>query len=176
MPQFELKDTGDLRRLIKDLRTASNGKELRKQFNREVRAALLPVAGNVRVAYRASPSMGHEGMSRGSRSRTSLRVLLAKATAVQVRPTGKQAAVRVAVLGKRMPSGLRSLPRYWEGESTRAGRGRWRHPTWGNREAWVQQPARRTFDPVVLPSVPRVVAAVHRAADTVAKRIVRGTI
>ena len=176
MAQFELKDTGDLKRLIKDLRTASNGKELRQQFNKEVRAVLQPVAADVRVAYRAAPSMGHDSMARGSRNRASLRALLAKATVVQVRPTGKQAAVRVAVAGKRMPSGLRALPRYWEGEATRGGRSRWRHPIYGDRTTWIQQRPRKTFDPVVLPSVPRVVTAVHRAADTIAKRIVRGTI
>jgi hypothetical protein len=170
MAEVIIKNTRDLTQLAKDLRKASDGKELRKQFTTEVRGALRPVAADVRAAYRAAPSMGHASMSRGSRDRPDLRGLLAKATQVQVRTSGKRAAVRVAVPGKRMPSGMRALPRYWEGEKPR-----WRHPTFGNRTAtgWVQQPARRTFDPTVQPHVPQVVAAVNRAADEVRRQLER---
>jgi hypothetical protein len=168
---FEIKDTGDLRRLAKDFRTAANGKELRRQFTGEVRAALRPVAADVRAAYRAIPSMGHESMSRGSRGRADLRALLAKATAVQVRLSGKWPAVRIAVPGKRMPSGMRALPRYFEGEKLP-----WRHPVFGNRNAWVAQRPRRIFDAVVRPAEAKVVAAVNRARDEVARKLERGTI
>lgn len=167
--------SSDLKQLGKDFRQASNGKELRKAFNKQVSGVLRPVAAEVRGAYRAASSHGHGTASRARQGQPGLRVLLAKATATQVRTSGRQAGVRIAVRGKKMPTGMRALPRYWEGEATTAGRGRWRHPVFGDRTTWVQQPSRRTFTPVVEPHVPQVVAAVNRARDEVARKLERRT-
>jgi hypothetical protein len=172
MAEVIIKNTRDLTQLAKDLRQASNAKELRKQFTTEVRGALRPVVVDVKAAYRAAASGGHASATRARQAGPDLRGLLAKATLLQVRTSGKQAGVSVKVAGKKMPLGMRSLPRYWEGEATTAGRGRWRHPVYGRRtDPWVQQPSRRTFDPAVQPHVPQVVAAVNRAADTVRRKL-----
>jgi hypothetical protein len=174
MADLIIKDTGDLKRLAKDLKQASNAKELRKQFTKEVRGTLRPLVPAVRAAYLAAPSGGHATASRARQAQPDLRVLLAKATRVEVRLTGKQAGIRIRVDGRKMPSGLRSLPRYWEGERGTAGRGRWRHPVYGRRrDPWVQQPSRRTFYPTVEPHLPQVAAAVNRAADTVRRKLER---
>jgi hypothetical protein len=174
MAQVEIR-SNDLKQLGRDFRQASNGKELRKAFNRQVSGVLRPVVGQVKAAYLASASGGHQSASRARQGQPDLRGLLAKATVMQVRTSGKQAGVRIAVRGKKMPSGLRSLPRYWEGEPTTAGRGRWRHPVYGRRDTWVQQPSRRTFTPVVEPHLPQVTAAVQRARDEVARKLERGS-
>lgn len=173
MPQVEIR-SNDLKQLGKDFRQASNGKELRAQFNKQVSGVLRPVVGEVKSAYRAASSQGHETSSRARRGQPDLRKLLAKAAGMQVRTSGKRAAVRIGVAGKRMPSGQRALPRYWEGEATTAGRGRWRHPVFNDRTNWVQQKSRRTFDPVVRPHLSQVTAAVQRARDEVARKLERG--
>jgi hypothetical protein len=172
MAQVEIR-SNDLKQLGKDFRQASNGKELRKAFNKQVSGVLRPVAAEVRAAYLAAPSHGHGSASRARQGQPDLRGLLAKSTVMQVRTSGRQAGVRIAVRGKKMPSGMRSLPRYFEGEPTTAGRGRWRHPVFGDRTRWVQQPSRRTFEPVVSPHLPQVAAAVQRARDEVARKLER---
>lgn len=146
MPQFAIRDTGDLRRLSKNLRQAADGKELRKELTNGLRAELLPVATAVEAAYASAPSRGHATSSRARQAQPSLRTLLARATQVQVRIGGRDPRVGVAVKGKRMPSGMRALPRYWEGTKPR-----WRHPVFGDREVWVDQPARPIFDRTVEP-------------------------
>ncbi len=173
MAQVEIR-SNDLKQLGKDFRQASNGKELRQAFNWQVGAVLRPIVGQVRAAYRAAPSGGHGSASKARQGQPDLRGLLAKATGMQVRTSGRQAGVRIAVRGKKMPSGMRSLPRYWEGEATTAGRGRWRHPVFKDRTIWVQQPSRRTFEPVVAPHLPQVTAAVNKARDEVAAKLERG--
>jgi hypothetical protein len=160
-----IRDTGDLKRLIKDLAGQADGKQLRQEFNREVRDVLRPVVDEVKTAYRAAPSQQGSARRRGG----SLRGALAKAATMQVRTTGKQAGVSVGVRGKRMPSGMRSLPRYVE-----ATKPRWRHPVYGDRDVWVDQAAWPTATPVVEAHEPRVVAAVNRAADKVRRKLEGG--
>lgn len=168
--QVEIR-SNDLKQLGKDFRHASNGRELRKEFNDKVRAVVRPIVSQVQAGYRAAPSHGHGTATRARQAQPDLRGLLAKATQMQVRTSGKQAAVRIGVSGKRMPSGKRGLPRGWEG----TGRP-WRHPVFGDRTTWVTQPRpRRVFDPIVQPHLPRVVAAVNEARDEVARKLERGT-
>jgi hypothetical protein len=157
-----IRDTGDLRRLIKDLAGQADGKQLRQEFTRQVRDVLRPVVQEVKVAYRAAPSQQGSARRRGG----SLRGELAKATAMRVRATGKRAGVSIGVAGKRMPSGMRALPRYWEGTKPR-----WRHPVYGDRDVWVDQAARPTATPIVERHDHLVVAAVERAAEQIRRKL-----
>jgi hypothetical protein len=170
MAQVTIRDTGDLKRLAKDFRQASNGKELRKEFTTQVRAVLRPVVDEVKGAYRAGPSQGHEGWGGVRKREPGLRTMLAKVTQMQVRTSGKQAGVRLRVSGKRMPSGYRGLPKAVEGQGRP-----WRHPVFGDRTTWVQQPSRPEFYPVVERHVDDVARAVEAARDEVARKLERGT-
>lgn len=163
--QFEFRDTGDLRRLAKDLRGQADGKELRREFTSNVQGVLRPVVDEVKAAYRAAPSQQGKARRRGG----SLRGQLARATQMSVRTGGRRAGVRIGVSGKRMPEGMRSLPRYVEGTKPR-----WRHPVFGDRDVWVDQEAWPTATPVVERHEHEVVAAVNRVADRIRRKLQEG--
>ena len=158
-------DSKDLKDLNRAFKGVADGKALRKELTTGLRNVLRPIVPEVRAAFKASPSMGHGGMSRVQASRTDLRALLAKATRVEVKLTGRQAGARIRVDGRRMPSGLRGLPKAWEAE----GGARWRHPTWGNRQRWVQQRSRPLFYRIVAPKA----EGAARQVEEIANRIVR---
>lgn len=65
----------------------------------------------------------------------------------------------------RIPPDMRSLPAYVDG------RGRWRHPVFGNTNAWVGQRGEPWFVPTILARAPQFRAGVQRAMNTVARRI-----
>jgi hypothetical protein len=122
--KVEIKDTGDLKRLSRDLGKTAEGKELRKELGRAFRAILRPILVEVKASYS------------GGRH---LRPALKRATRMEVQLTGKNPHASIRVDGRRMPDGMRKLPAYYEGEA------RWRHPVFGNKEVWVDQSPRPMF-------------------------------
>ncbi|HEY5990543.1 MAG TPA: hypothetical protein VIV12_29750 [Streptosporangiaceae bacterium] len=162
-------DSGDLKALNRAFKKAADGKELRAELRTGLRNVLKPIVPEVRAAFKASPSMGHGGMSRKSRDRADLRVLLAKATRVEVKLTGRQAGARIRVDGRRMPDGLKGIPKAWEAE----GGARWRHPAWGNRNVWVQQRSRPLFYRIVAPKGERAAKEIERVANRVVAKLER---
>jgi hypothetical protein len=163
--QFTLRDNGDLRAVSKALRQAANGKDLRRNLTRELRAEIAPMVARVKQAWRSAPSR----TARGRRGQ-SLRRLLANATRGQVRLSGREAGVRIRTDGRKMPPGMRAIPTYAEGTKPR-----WRHPVYGNRETWAtQQPfPGQPFYGSVRPDQQRARREVERAVEQVFKQIVR---
>lgn len=159
-----VRDSGDLKQLAKDLRGVADGKELRRELTSGLRGVLTPLAGQVKAAYRAAPSRGR------SHPGPSLRSLLAKATRVEVRTTGRLAGARVRVDGRKMPVGMRSLPAMWEGPPKGK---RWRHPVFGDRETWVAQPSHPTFYPIVEPHADDALRAINDVIDGVRAKLER---
>jgi hypothetical protein len=106
-----------------------------------MRDALRPVVRKAQAAWRAVPP-GEATKSRERAALGDLRALLAKATRLEVRTSGRMAGVRIRVDGRKMPSGMRALPGYAEGE-----RPRWRHPVFGDPDTWVSQPSFPTVEP-----------------------------
>lgn len=143
--QVTIRDSGDLKRLNKQLRQQADGRQLGKELSAGLRDVLRPLVPIVRAAYLAAPGYkGRKGRSR--RGQPDLRKLLAKSVRVEVRRSGKQAGARLRVDGRRMPDGMKAIPGYWEGT-----RPRWRHPTFGNRDNWVAQQGHPVFDRTVEP-------------------------
>lgn len=170
MAQFEVKDSGDLKKLNKQLRQMADGKAIKKDLTQGLRNVLKPIVPEIRAAYRAAPSMGHDFMARGSRGREDLRALLSKATRVEVRLAGRFAGARIRVDGRRMPDRMKSLPRYWEGEDS-GSKGRWRHPIYGDRTTWVQQQPRPRFYDIVQRHEARANQAVEQLLDQVRRKL-----
>jgi hypothetical protein len=154
----------DLRRLNKQLRQQADGKELVKELRTGLREVLVPIRDQVKAAYRSAPS----GRGKAGRRGGSLRGLLAKATGVEVRTTGKMAGARLRVDGRKMPPGMRSLPAYWEGYKRP-----WRHPVHGDRDTWVTQQAHPTFDRTVEPHEDDARRAVEQVLDGVRRKLER---
>lgn len=162
-------DSKDLKDLNRAFKKAADGKELRAELRTGLRNVLRPMVPEVRAAFRASPSMGHGGMSRAQASRPDLRVLLAKATHVEVKLTGRFAGARIRVDGRRMPDRLKGIPKAWEGEAG----ARWRHPTWGNRNVWVQQRSRSLFYRIMAPKAEPAAKEVEQIANRVVAKLER---
>jgi len=182
--QVTIRDAGDLKRITKQLRQVADGKELRKELTRGIRDALRPLVPQVRAAYLAGPSKGTR-KTPSRRRQPNLRTLLAKAVRVEVRTSGRMAGARIRTDGRKMPSGMKALPRYWEGPEHFGWRGRWRHPVFpdagprhrftdrtrafATEASWVQQESHPTFYRTVEPHE----AQVRRAVDEVFERVRR---
>ncbi len=162
-------DSKDLRDLNRAFKGVADGKELRKELTSGLRNVLKPIVPEVRAAFKASPSMGHGGMSHAQANRPDLRALLAKATRVEVKLAGRAAGARIRVDGRRLPSGMRGLPKAWEAE----GGARWRHPTWGNRGRWVQQRSRPLFYRIVAPKAEPAAREIEQIANRIVKKLER---
>jgi hypothetical protein len=126
IPDAILQDTGDFKRLSKELGKTAEGKQLRKELTKSLRTILKPFVADVKASYS------------GGRH---LRPLLKKATHSIVRTSGREVGARVLVDGRRMPSNMKRLPQYYEGQARRP----WRHPVFANRNeprpswTWVDQ-------------------------------------
>lgn len=154
-----VRDSGDLRRIAKELR-AMDDKQLKKKFTKELRAAARPLVPLTRKAIRAIPS------SR-SYSAAGLRGRMSKAVRTEVKTTGKRASVAVRVDGRKMANKQGALPAYMEGAKRP-----WRHPVYGNRDAWVVQAARPYFYKTLRPKAgPAARKAVNRVITEVSKEI-----
>lgn len=157
-----------LRQLGKDLRKEADGKALRRQFIKDVKAEVKPIQSKVKSAYQSNPS---KRAAESKSQRRSLRAALAKATTIQVSLSGRRAGVRLRVAGKKMPDGEGRLPKIYEhGNSSR---GRWRHPVFGDDEVWVTQKATPTFYETVKPGIKPVERRVEKIANDLAKRLTR---
>jgi hypothetical protein len=98
--------------------------------------------------------------SKGGGGSTGLRAHLAASTVVK-RFT---ATVRFVVAD---PNGQK-MARYTNGLALHT---RWRHPVYGNRNAWVQQKADPWFYPPIEAAKPRFRAAVERGVDKFVRRV-----
>lgn len=153
-----LRGGDDLRRISRELRHVGDGKEITKRMRKELRASAQPLVPLVRSSIRSIPS------SRPYRA-AGLRGRMSRATRLEVKTTGKQAGIAIRVDGRKM-RGAGRLPSYVEGT-----RPRWRHPVYGNRGAWVQQPPRPYFYKIVKPAGLRSRFAVNRVLDQIDREI-----
>jgi hypothetical protein len=175
--QLTLVDSGDLKAISKALRHHADGKQLRKELMVELKQAAAPIVPKVQAAWRSAPAFGGR-KSRANRSQPDLRELLARSTWVQARLTGKEAGVRVRTDGRKMPSGMKALPRLAEGLGHSVDRraGRWRHPVYGDRDTWVsQQPFPRFYQAIGDGDDLAARRAVNQAVDKVFDQIERAT-
>lgn len=134
-------------------------KEVLKRFRKELRTAAKPLVPMVRSSIRRIPS------SRPY-SPQGLRGQMAKATTLQVKTAGKQASVILRVDGRKMPPNAGSVPAYMEGSKPR-----WRHPVYGKKTVWVQQPSQPYFYNNLTVAGPRTRQAVGRVIDQISKDI-----
>jgi hypothetical protein len=157
----------DLKAVRKALREHEDGKRLGKELTAELKAIGRPLVPKVKQAWLSAPS--DTPKTRARQGQPDLRQLLAKATWLQMRMTGKEAGVRVRTDGRRMPSGSRALPGYAEGIRRRP----WRHPVHGNREEWVTQRPFPRFYEAVQPDREQAAQACQEAVAKMFNQIAR---
>lgn len=147
----------NLRRISRELRRMDSP-EIKKRFRKELRAAAAPLVPRVRESIHNIPS-------NRAYSPQGLRGALSKATRLELKTSGRQAGVAIRVDGRRMPSHMKSLPSMVEGKK------RWRHPVFGNREVWVDQPNHPYFYNVLRTAGPASRRAVSRVLDGISRDI-----
>lgn len=151
--RVEIRGTADFRRTAAKLKAAGNG-QLTRRMAREMREAARPAVADAQrnvQSVRSGSTRGGGGQQRRayalSRARKKterakrkafegrgLRASVARAVQTQVRSSGRSAAVRIRTNSRLLPEDQRKLPGYLNA-------GRWRHPVFGNRDAWVTQTA-----------------------------------
>lgn len=160
-PDWELRRSRDLSRLSRELRRMDN-REVTKRMRKELRKSARPLVPIVRSSIRRIPSKTPYRIG-------GLRSDLSKATRLEVKTTGRNARVSIRVDGRKMPNHSKAVQAYMEGVKPR-----WRHPVFGNREVWVQQPAQPYFYKVVAPAAgPRSRVAVNYVLDGIIRDITR---
>lgn len=115
--EFEVSTSGSLEGLHRAL-AGLDGPGARTAARRAARKAVRPVIDDLRAAIRSTPGAAPDGDLRSS---------IAGAITVSVTGSGVRIKVNGARLGKR-----RALP-------GKIDEGQWRHPVFGNRNAWVSQ-------------------------------------
>lgn len=147
-------------RLARRFRAAADG-QLRSDLNAELLRASPPVVAKTRarVLGAAFPVVPGDGGSEP----TGFRARLAAATGTEPLGNGVRFRVDGATVGERghrlaMLSDTELAPR-------------WRHPVFGNREAWVTQRGQPWFFSSIRPEEPRFRRGVETAMDKTARRI-----
>lgn len=159
MPLLSVRGAEQLQALARDLRAAGDpGKGLRRELRKNITQAVKPMQAAVQSKAEAIPTTGS--------GHTGLRAAIAKATRIRT-SVSQKAQVTLEVAPSRMPSGQRSLPARMDG------RGRWRHPVFGNRNVWVNQASHQYFWPAVAPHIQGVRQAVIEAVERTINRLAR---
>ncbi|MGH8867816.1 MAG: hypothetical protein ACRDYU_07455 [Actinomycetes bacterium] len=157
MISYRLHGGEELRQISRQLRHVGNGREIRKQFSRDLRLAAKPLVPKVRSSIAAIPTSG--GKSTGLRRR------MQKATRLTVRTSGRSAQVSVRVDGRKMGEREGALPAYMEGSKRR-----WRHPVYGT-DTWVEQAPKPYFQRAVAGAGAAGRLAIHRTLRKITREI-----
>ena len=156
MPRVRVQSSaayGEYRALASRLRTAD--RELKKDLRKRIRESGNPALSAARAA-----AMGID-MSGGPAGSTGLRGRLARATKLSIMASGIRFVVREAQVDPRYGATLTAGS---EGTT-------WRHPVFGNRNAWVPQTGSPWFYPTLRAHGPAFRRAVEQAMRDTLKKI-----
>lgn len=144
---------------------AATDPELKKSLRKRMLSLAKPIVDDVKQAEKNIPSKGEIGDARKKKGETlGLRASLAAATKADFNGTGRGAVLHIRVSGSRFVSvsgRKRTLPYYMEGRRKRP----WRHPVYGNRDKWVQQPSHPFLNVTVMKHEKQFVNEVSKAVE-----------
>lgn len=145
--------------LVRAIRAEEDGKELRKELAKNLRAALRPGAAEAKSSIM--------GMSSGGlRTAPALRSSIARKIRPEVKLGGRWSGARVKAFKTR---NVRNFPNAPKRTNRASG---WRHPVFGNREVWVDQTGKIDwFDDSFQGREGEYLAAVNEAMENMARRI-----
>jgi len=158
-PAFTLTlDQRKLQAFARQMKREGNGKELRRDFVRNIKAALEPAVADAKSSIMQMDSAGlaHEGEP--------LRRAIARRLAVKVKLSGRSTGAAVR-------AGRRGMPRGFEHAPKRTNRQHWRHRVYG-ADVWVTQTGEpRWFDDAMKRRRDECRAAVKKAMADMARRL-----
>lgn len=147
------------------------GKQMRKELSKALRTAVKPAVAEVKATVRTLPvtttSAGTHGARARGTKRTAERGLRAAiAAGVYTKIDYGNPNIRIVVQAS-LPADQAKLPRYLNDPKG------WRHPVFGNRDAWVTQRGKPYFEPPILRQRTAIVAELVKALDATAETIAR---
>ena len=174
MTEIRVVTSGQWRAFANRLKKAEQGKTLRRALTKRLRGEMAPAVRDVQASIRdlhvrASRGGGtaarrrhyQEARPRGRVTAHGLRASIARGVKSRVKYSGIIVGARIAVDASALPADQRKLPKYLDRP-----RG-WRHPVFGNPEAWVTQYGAPWFKPPIQRRLPAIRKAVAEAvADT----------
>jgi len=138
------------------MKAEEDGKALRRDLLREMRAVGKPLVPELQSAVRSVPAV--------TTAAPGLRDAVAAGIKVGVRMSGKSTGIKVTVGATPGVRGFR-----FAGRALNRAKG-WRHPVFG-RDKWVQQAGKQWFEPPLLARRDEVRTAVLTAVESMAQRI-----
>jgi hypothetical protein len=157
-------------------RLKSSSKELRKELNKEIRAAAKPAVDDVKAAVLAinSKVSGASGLNSGETARAvhagsgkiqrsrshGLRATIARAVQLKITTNG----VRIVVDSSKLPEGQKNLAKALDNPKG------WRHPTFGH-EPWVTQTGDHYFEPNIEKRKDDIRSRITAAMHTIAEKV-----
>jgi hypothetical protein len=145
------------KQLARRLKAAGRG-DLQRRMTKEIRRSGDPALRAVQAAWMTVDVTS----TKGGGSSSGLRARVAAATRISILGSG----IRIRVESKRVD------PRYGRSLSFGLdGLGRWRHPVYGNRDAWTQQTGQEVFYTTLERFEPQWRAGIERAMDETARLI-----
>jgi hypothetical protein len=173
---------GSLAKRLKD--AGPDGKKLRKELLKAIRAGAKPALADTRKAVKTIPVTGARGGGRKAREEhqfdhsrgdedkrrararrgAGLRDTVARALRLTVKTGSRAPRVRFEVDASKMPEDQRTLPRHLN--SIRG----WRHPTFGH-DPWVAQKGQPWFQVTIRKHLPAMRARILKAMDDIAAKI-----
>jgi hypothetical protein len=134
--RLHVDDDGQCSRLAAAFRESASNRGLREDLRREIRATSAEVVTDLRAAVlglRITGEGSHVPRSVATaRPGPPLRASIADAVRLRTSLAGRSPGVRIDVDSGRLPAELGGMP-------SRLDEGRWRHPVYGNREAWTTE-------------------------------------
>lgn len=168
------KGSKELAALSRDLKElGAEGKQRRRDLSKALRAAAKPLVPALQTEIMKIRSKGLQPSqsARANRKGRTLRETMRKSVTIQVRTTGENSAnVKVFMNPKKMPTGMKSLPAYFE-QTPRYRQ--LRHPIFGDKERWTGQnvPNLGYFTRTVRPALPMAIKEVNKVVDDVVKKL-----
>ncbi|MEV4173979.1 hypothetical protein [Nonomuraea sp. NPDC049709] len=177
---------GQLAKRLKD--AGPEGKKLRKELLKAVRAGAKPALADTRKAVKNIPVTGSHGggtrkreehhfdRSKGEEDRrrarakraAGLRDSIARSLRLVVKTGSRTPLVRIEVDGSKLPEDQRTLPRHLNSAKG------WRHPTFGEKP-WVHQRGQPWFEVTIRKHALAVRTQILKAMDDIASKIERST-
>lgn len=146
--------------LVRALRAEEDGKQLRRELAKNMRAALRPGAAEAKSSIMAMSSAG-------LRTGPALRSSIARKIRPEVKLGGRWSGARVKAFKTKNIRNFPNAPK----RTNRAGG--WRHPVFGNRDVWVTQTGKIDwFDDAFKGREGEYRTAVEQAMEDMARRIV----
>lgn len=137
--------------------------ELKKALRKQLLSKTEPIVNDVRQAALSIPASREAGMTRKKKGVSlGLRASIASSVKSDFNGTGNGAVVNIRVSRTRfmaVSGKAGSLPARMEG------RGRWRHPVFGNKNVWVQQKSHPFLWTTVMKHQQEFIDAVSSSVD-----------